>query len=587
MLNIKIKSIIAVTLILALFLGIGLVSASDVSIDDSTNLKDNNNNLEITTNNNINDNADENIGNNNDNGNVEPVNPTTTGSNEEPVKVKTTVSNSNKQNNTVTTQSSTVSKTAKSAKENLKIVNHTNFVKNGTELHLYLRDSNNKGVDDKTLHISFNGKTYKRITANKGGFSILINSNNLIETMKITFKGDSKYNNFTKTLRFYVDPSGSLVVGNKKVLTDGYLRIYLTNTKKSVANKTIEITIGKKKYTKQTSAEGFVVFKPKLSVGTHNIVVQYGKYVLIKAVKCIEGTVSNPLEKVIPTINGVPDIDVMPGHYVMANPSGKYTLTKEQYKLSIQLDSYYLFLYNKLSKYTTFKTKACPTINHVIQREKWNVIERELNTKLVKMINKKNYWPSSITVSLAGKAFTYCEVRDVQNTEYTCGPTSASVCTQALRSYYSEYYFQKKAHVVSGVNIPVLKKAIEDTGFAAEYFYTNSFDSALKQVAKGGCALIAYLPNHYVSIIDVSKDGKKVLVSNSYGKYNEGGKNKVPTGWVSLKYFKTKFAGVGLTVKLNYKLKNTKVKTRVNNMYLTMGANWTRQNTNEKLLDTK
>ncbi|WP_295721675.1 hypothetical protein [uncultured Methanobrevibacter sp.] len=586
MLNIKIKLIIAVTLILGLFLALGLVSASDVSMDDYTNIKDNNNNLEITTNNNINENNDKDFGNDNVNDNVEGVNPTTPSNNRESIKDKTATLDSLIQNNTITSQSSTVSKTSTSAKKNLKIVNHTNFVKNGNEYHLYLRDANNKGIDNKTLYINFNGKTYKKTTANKGAFSILINSNNPIETMDITFKGDSKYNKFTKTLTFYVDPSTALVVGNKKVLTDGFLRIYLTNTKKSVANKTIKISIENKKYTKKTSAEGFVVFKPKLSVGTHNIVVQYGKYVLIKAVNCIKGTVLNPLEKVIPTINGVPNIDVMPGHYVMANPSGKYTLTKEQYKLTIQLDSYYLFLYNKLSKYTTFKTKACPTINHIIQREKWNVIERALNVMLVKK-NKKTYWPSSITVSLAGKAYTYCEVRDVQNTEYTCGPTSASVCSQALRNYYSEYYFQKKAHVVSGVNIPVLKKAIEDTGFAAEYFYTDSFNSALKKLGKGGCALIAYLPNHYVSIIDISKDGKKILVSNSYGKYNEGGKNKVPTGWVSLKYFKTKFAGVGLTVKLNYKIKNKKVIQRVKNMYLTMGSNWIRQNTKEKLLDTK
>ena len=234
-----------------------------------------------------------------------------------------------------------------------------------------------------------------------------------------------------------------------------------------------------------------------------------------------------------------------------------------------------------MSKYTIFKTKDCPNVNHILKREKWNVIERALNTKLVKS-NKYNYWPSSITVSIKGKAYTYSEVRDIQNTGYTCGPTSASVCGQALRNYHSEKFFQTKAHVTSGVNIPVLKSVLDGNGFKTSYFYTSSIDSAVKQLAKGGVALIAYLPNHYVAIIDVSPDGKKILVSNSYGKYDVGGNSKVPTDWVSLKYFKSKFAGIGLVVKLKYKISDSR-KTQLNNIYYSMGSNWIRQNVNERI----
>jgi hypothetical protein len=134
--------------------------------------------------------------------------------------------------------------------------------------------------------------------------------------------------------------------------------------------------------------------------------------------------------------------------------------------------------------------------------------------------------------------------------------------------------------VTDGINIPDLKNVLEDNGFKASYYY--SVDNGVSQLAKGGVALVAFLPNHYVSVIDVSKDGKKILVSNSYGDYNVGGDSRIPTGWVSLSKFKAKFAGVGLVVKLNYKLSKN-VKTQIKNYYQSMGPNWARQNTNERI----
>lgn len=59
----------------------------------------------------------------------------------------------------------------------------------------------------------------------------------------------------------------------------------------------------------------------------------------------------------------------------------------------------------------------------------------------------------------------------------------------------------------------------------------------------------------------------------------------MPTDWVSVKYFKSKFAGIGLVVKLNYKL-SKKVKQETKNYYNSMGAKFVRQNTNERIPDT-
>ena len=544
-------------LVILLFLVIGAVSASDTNTTDI--ISQNQENEQVTISNPLED--DLNTGNYTDNDYLS--------SNDDDSMLSL---ESNDEQNTY----------GSSAKSNLQIVNNTNFVKKGDTLYLYLADSTGKKIPDKQLTIEFNGKTYQTTTTNYGKFGIVVDSSSPSASMKISFKGDDQYNAFSQIFNFYIDTSVSITIGNSKLLTNGYLRIYLRGSTKYIANKTITIKIGDKKFTKVTNDEGFVVFKPSVSPDTYNVIVTYGDYTISKTIKCIKGDVKNPLKEYIPTVNGVPDIDVMPGNYVMADDDGQYSLLKAQYQEVMKRDSYCLYLYGKLSKYTFFKTKTYPNINHIIKREKWNAIEKAINTKIVKQ-NQKNYWPSVITVYLKGKSYTYSEVRDFQNTKYTCGPTSASVCSQALRNFYSEKYFQIKAHVTNGVNIPVLKRAIENTGFKTYYFYSSTFSTALKELQKGGAALIAYLPGHYVSIIDVSKDGKKVLVSNSYGSYDVGS-GKVPTGWVSVKYFKTKFANIGLVVKLNYKLSST-VKKQTDNFYKSMGTNWMRQNTNERIPD--
>ena len=438
---------------------------------------------------------------------------------------------------------------------------------------------NGRGIANKQLTIKVNNKNYAKTTGSDGKFGIKIDLNQNSATLNIKFKGDDKYNEFEKTIKVLIQQF-TVTIGNKKLLTNGCLRIYLKGSADVISYKTLTISVGDKVFVKKTNSEGFIVIKPKVKAGTYEVAVKYSGNEISKKIKCIKGNVINPLKKVVPTVNGIPDIDRMPANFIMGDNDAKYTLTKSQYPEVLKRDSYTLFLYKKLSKYTFFKTKASPKAYHILKREKWNVIERALNTKLVKK-NKYNYWPKTVTASLKGKSYTYPEVRDIQNTEYTCGPTSSSVCSQALKKYSSEKYFQTKGHVTNGINVEVLKKVLSKNNFKASYFY--SMNTAVKQLKKGGSALIAFLPNHYVSVIDVSKDSKKILVSNSYGSYNVGCKN-VPTKWVSLKYFKSKFAGVGLIVKLNYKLSKN-VKKQVGNYYKSMGTNWVGQNVNERIPD--
>ena len=104
-------------------------------------------------------------------------------------------------------------------------------------------------------------------------------------------------------------------------------------------------------------------------------------------------------------------------------------------------------------------------------------------------------------------------------------------------------------------------------------------NKALNELKKGGSALVFHTWGHYVAIVDISKDGKKVLVSNSRGGYSSNS-DRLPTNWVSTKFVKTRFADdtPGLIVRLNYSLRK-KTKKNVNNFYSSMGKKWTRQNT--------
>ncbi|MBR4448230.1 cysteine peptidase family C39 domain-containing protein [Methanobrevibacter sp.] len=484
---------------------------------------------------------------------------------------------------------------------NIKILKFDSFITpvnktviSGTYFQALLKGQNGEEITGENIIFKINGNSYNDDTDKKGnaGFKVKLAVGKY--SLTITFKGNDYYNSVSETLNLIVPATTTVTIGNTKLLTNGYLRIYLkSSTPSAVSKKTVTITIGGKTFKKTSNSEGIIIFKPEMGTGTLKIIVKFdGTSNVIgcsaqKSVKGIKGNVKNPLKAKINLINGVPDIDLMPGNYVLADGDSTYTLTKAQYREVIKRDSYCLFLKNKLPKYTFFKSKAEPKLNHIIKREKWNVIERAVNTKIV-LKNNKNYWPSKVTVSLKGKSYTYCEVRDIQNTGYTCGPTSASMCTQVLKNYFNEKYLSQLSGTSSywGSSTKGLKKGLEKKNFKCTLYYKSSYKKALKQLKKGGCALIFHTWNHYISILDISKDGKKVLVGNPSGDYNHGS-HSIPTKWLTVKYMKGRFNNYdtsGLIVKLKYNLKKS-TKNKLNNYYSSMGAKWPRKNVSERIPD--
>lgn len=462
----------------------------------------------------------------------------------------------------------------------------------GNNFYFFLKDINGVPIDDSKVTLTINGKTYSKTTNIRGLAALTIKLNAGTYSLKINYAGNEYVSSITKTININVLASTSVVVGNNILLTNGYLRIYLKSNQQSlVSNKNVKITINGKVFTKKSNSEGIIVFKPNVGTGKLSIdveLIQTSKtagFSMSKTVNGIKGNAKNPLTSKIPLKNGVPNVDYMTGSFVMADGDMKYTLLKSQYREVIKRDSYCLYLNKKLSKYVFFKSKAEPKLNHIIKREKWNVIERALNTQIVKK-NKNGYWPKQITVSLKGKSYTYSEVRDVQDTGYTCGPTSCSMCSQALRNYYCESYLSKKAGTSPyyGSSTRGLKNALDASHFKCSIYYKSSFNKALKQLKKGGCALVFHTWNHYTAILDISKDGKKVLVGNPSGDYDHGS-HAIPTKWLTVKYMYKCFNNYdtsGLIVKLKYNL-NKATKKKVNNFYSSMGTKWSRQNVNERI----
>ena len=465
-------------------------------------------------------------------------------------------------------------------------------LKNGEKLYAYLKDEYGNPLQGVPINFKLNDVTYTYDTDSNGCAGLKITLSTGKYSVKIKYFGDDYYNPVTENIDVSVLIPTTIAIGNSILLTNGYLRVYLKSATQSViANQIVKIKINNKVYTKRTNSEGIVIFKPKVGAGKLSITVEFGGTSTVapsqdsKQVTGIKGDAKNPLKSKIPLKNGVPNVDYMTGSYVMGDGDMKYTVLKSQYKEVIKRDSYCLYMKKKLSKYTFFKSKAEPKLNHIIKREKWNVIERAINTKIVKK-NKNGYWPAQVTVSLKGKSYTYVEVRDVQNTGYTCGPTSASMCTQVLRNYYCEKYLGQKAgsNSYSGSSTSGLKRALEKFNFKCSFYYKSSFSTALKHLKKGGCALVFHTWNHYVSILDISKDGKKVLVGNPSGDYDYGS-HDIPTNWLTVKHMKKCFNNYdtsGLIVKLKYKLSKS-TKNKINSFYSSMGTKWTRQNVDERI----
>ncbi|WP_407461496.1 Ig-like domain-containing protein, partial [Methanobrevibacter sp.] len=147
----------------------------------------------------------------------------------------------------------------------------------GSNLHIYLKDSNGKGISGKSITVKINGKTYTKTTDKNG--AVVFNFSSLLGkySLKVNFNGDADYLSSTGTFTvniYRLDPkivvSSSSVARSKKFV--GYLKKSNGN---AFAGKKIIITFKGKKYYKTTDSKGKFTLKINNPAGKYKMSIKF------------------------------------------------------------------------------------------------------------------------------------------------------------------------------------------------------------------------------------------------------------------------------------------------------------------------
>ena len=168
----------------------------------------------------------------------------------------------------------------KVSKLKTRITESANFVVKGNYLYFHMVDSRGDAVKGKKIKIRFNGKTYTKKTNSKGKVKLKVKSSG---TVKVRYAGDKQYKSSSKKVKVNIVSSRSINIGNSKLLTKGYLRIYLKVNGKALSKK-VTVTIGGKKLSKKANSEGIAIIKPKVKAGAYVVKAKVGKYYSAKNV---------------------------------------------------------------------------------------------------------------------------------------------------------------------------------------------------------------------------------------------------------------------------------------------------------------
>ena len=119
--------------------------------------------------------------------------------------------------------------TIKALKIKTMIVPLNNFAVKRGHIYIYLYSSDLDKISGKKLIINFKGKKYIKKTNKKGFVKLKIPISKSKCNVKVNFKGDDVYKSSSKRFKVHVIKSMSFNIGNSKLLTKGFLRIYLQN----------------------------------------------------------------------------------------------------------------------------------------------------------------------------------------------------------------------------------------------------------------------------------------------------------------------------------------------------------------------
>lgn len=279
-----------------------------------------------------------------------------------------------------------------------------------------------------------------------------------------------------------------------------------------------------------------------------------------------------------------------------ADENGTYTIPKKYYREVMERDAktMQLTLHTtekmSMSKYVLFSCGQKDTnenlIYYIIRREKWNTIEKAINYVLVYgdgsddykykdymeqitiNLGGKNKWAGT-TINLKGKEYNYWFVVDQQGDTSTeggsCGPTSASMITQYLHNFSSEWQISKKVGNARGISE------------YNHYLTSLNLNSGERLGSKGivrelkkGKPIFIHIPNHYSMLADISDDGSKILVFNPSRNYS------ISAGWQKTSYVQGRLSAGGQAYSPNLSISESE-KTQLLNLLENLGGVWNRK----------
>jgi hypothetical protein len=175
------------------------------------------------------------------------------------------------------------------AKIPTSIGSYKNVILNGYSIFSQLKDPHSF-LAKKNVQYIMNGKTFYRTTKQKGETNLKIKLKTTRYNIIIKFTGDNYYKASSKNFKFYALNKDSFSIGNDKLITNGYLRVYLKDLPASLcSDQELQINVGDKEFNIKTDAEGIVVLKPEAKRGNHLVAAKFGTYTISKNIHCYNG----------------------------------------------------------------------------------------------------------------------------------------------------------------------------------------------------------------------------------------------------------------------------------------------------------
>ena len=162
------------------------------------------------------------------------------------------------------------------SKEKSSISISKKSVVRGSNLHIYLKNSNGKGISGKSITVQINGKTYTRTTDKNG--AVCFNFSSLLGkySLKVKFSGDADYlsSQGTFTVDYYrLEPK--LTVSKSVARSKNFVGYLKKSNGNGFAGKKIIITFKGKKYTKTTDSKGKFTLKINNPAGKYKMSIKF------------------------------------------------------------------------------------------------------------------------------------------------------------------------------------------------------------------------------------------------------------------------------------------------------------------------